>query len=96
MGVALAPRILLGRKEVTAVDGAALSQKGVVPGKDYQWIEVIAVLKAITDLHWFMVIKMDTEEIFAAWCSRSTLILALIGLLMTTVAAAVDCGLIGE
>ena len=87
-GAALALRIPLSRKEVPAVM-AVLGQEGVVQGKDYRGSDVVAVLKPIPDSPWFMVAKVDTEEIFAAWRSRSTLILAVIGLLVTTVAAAV-------
>ncbi|MCC9000220.1 MAG: PAS domain-containing protein, partial [Candidatus Contendobacter sp.] len=85
---ALALRIPLSREEVPAVM-AMLGQEGAVRGKDYRGVDVVAVLKAIPDSPWFMVAKMDTEEIFAAWRSRATLILALIGLLMTTIAAVV-------
>ncbi|MBL8249476.1 MAG: cache domain-containing protein, partial [Candidatus Competibacter sp.] len=87
-GAALALRIPLSRKEVPAVM-AVLGQEGVVQGKDYRGSDVVAVLKPIPDSPWFMVAKVDTEEIFAAWRSRSTLILAVIGLLVTTAAAAV-------
>ena len=87
-GTALALRIPLSRKEVPAVM-AVLGQEGVVQGKDYRGVDVVAVLKAIPDSPWFMVAKVDTEEVFSVWRVRSLLILALIGLLVTTVAAAV-------
>lgn len=66
---------------------AVLGQEGVVQGKDYHGSDVVSVLKPIPDSPWFMVAKVDTEEIFAAWRSRSTLILTVIGLLVTIVAA---------
>lgn len=85
---ALALRTPLSRQEVPAVQ-AVLGREGVMQGVDYRGIEVVAVLKAIPDSPWFMVTKVDTEEVFAAWRSSSMLILGLIGLLITTVAAAV-------
>jgi signal transduction histidine kinase/PAS domain-containing protein len=85
---ALALRIPLSQKEAPAVM-AALGRQGVVKGKDYRGVDVVAVLKAIPDSPWFMVAKVDTEEIFSAWRLHSTLILIVIGLLVTTAATAV-------
>ncbi|MBK8538035.1 MAG: PAS domain-containing protein [Candidatus Competibacteraceae bacterium] len=92
---ALALRISLSQKELPAVR-AVLGQEGVVQNKDYRGVDVVVVLKAIPDSLWFMVAKVDAEEIFAAWRTRSTFILLLIGLLMTTVATAVGWTLQGN
>lgn len=87
-GTALALRIPLSQKETPAVM-AVLGQEGVVQGKDYRGVDVVAVLKAIPGSPWFMVAKVDAEEIFSAWRLRSMLILTVIVLLVTTVATAV-------
>ncbi len=86
---ALVLRIPLRKTEVPAVQ-AVLGKEGVMKnGVDYRGIPVVAVLKAIPDSPWFMIAKVDTKEVFADWRARATLILGLIGLLITTVIAAI-------
>ncbi|MEW6368084.1 MAG: PAS domain S-box protein [Acidobacteriota bacterium] len=74
---ALKLRIPSSQTEVPAVM-AVLGKEGVVEGKDYRGVEVLAALKAVPDSPWFVVAKVDAAEAFAAWRSRSVLILALI------------------
>ena len=74
---ALKLRIPLSQKNVPAVM-AVLGKEGVVQGKDYRGVEVLSALKAVPDSSWFMVAKVDKEEAFAKWYSRSLLILSLI------------------
>jgi PAS domain S-box-containing protein len=74
---ALKLRIPLSQKDVPAVM-AVLGKEGVVQGKDYRGVEVLSALKAVPDSSWFMVAKVDKEEAFAKWYSRSLLILSLI------------------
>jgi PAS domain S-box-containing protein len=62
-----------------AVEG----RQGAAIGIDYRGIEVVSVLIPVPDSPWFMVAKVDAEEVFAPWRSRAVLI---IGLLACTLA----------
>lgn len=86
---ALALRIPLSQKEVPAVR-AALGWEGLVQaGTDYRGVRVLAFTMTVPDSPWSIIAKIDAEEIFSAWRMGFLLILALFGLLVTTVAAAV-------
>jgi two-component system cell cycle sensor histidine kinase/response regulator CckA len=74
---ALKLQIPLNRTDVPAVM-AVLGRQGVVRGKDYRGIEVVAVLLPIPDSPWFMVAKVDAAEANADWRLRSVLLLALL------------------
>ncbi len=76
-GTALKLRIPVSQTDVPAVM-AVLGKEGVVEGRDYRGVEVVSVLRAIPSSPWFMVAKVDTAEAFAAWRSRSALILLLL------------------
>ena len=80
-------RIPLSRKDVAAVM-AVRGRVGVVRGNDYRGVKVFSALQPIPDSPWFMVAKVDVEEILAAWRSRSILILALTILLVLVAVAA--------
>jgi PAS domain S-box-containing protein len=67
----------LSRTEMPAVM-AILGEKGFVRGTDYRGVEVAAFLLPITDSPWFIVAKVDSEEVFADWRFRSVLILGLL------------------
>lgn len=86
---ALALRIDSSRTEVPAIKIAILGQAGVVQGKDYRGTEVVAVLAAIPNSPWFMVSKIDSEEVFAPWRLRALGILILIGSLIIAIVSAV-------
>jgi PAS domain S-box-containing protein len=49
---------------------AVLGWKGVVYGTDYRKKSVIAAIKAVPDTAWFLVAKVDTEEIYAPLRAR--------------------------
>ena len=83
---ALKLRIPLSRADLPAAMAVA-GKKGVVEGKDYRGVEVVAAILPIPDSPWFIVAKMDASEAFSVWRFRSFMILALIlgavGLVMT-------------
>ena len=61
----------------------ALSGKtGLVEGTDYSGARVVSVLMPVPGSPWFMVAKVEAEEVFAEWRQRARLIL-LLGLGMT-------------
>ena len=49
---------------------AVLGWKGVVYGIDYRKKSVLAAIKAVPDTTWFLVAKVDTEEIYAPLTAR--------------------------
>jgi PAS domain S-box-containing protein len=50
--------------EIPAVQ-AVLGKTGIYEGLDYRGVPVLAVLKALPDTQWYMVAKIDLEEIYA-------------------------------
>ena len=84
---ALKLRIPLSRQEVPAVM-AVLGKEGVVEGRDYRGVEVLAALKHIPDSPWYMVTKIDTSEALSAWFFQAGIIVASVaGLLVAALAA---------
>jgi PAS domain S-box-containing protein len=78
-GAALSLRIPLDREDVAAVKAAA-GREGVVQGKDYRGVDVLAALRAVPDSPWYLVSKMDIVEMLADWPARSILIVSLVTL----------------
>lgn len=76
-GTALNLRISQSRTDLPAVM-AVKGEKGFVLGKDYRGSDVAAVILPIPESPWFMVSKIDAEEAFADWRSRSFLLLVMI------------------
>lgn len=85
---ALKLRLPLSQTDVPAVM-AVLGREGVTYGHDYRGVEVVSVLKAISDSAWFMVAKEDATEIFAFWRVNASLILALLFGVLALAAAGV-------
>lgn len=76
-GSALMLRIPLNQTDVPAVM-AVTGTTGVVRGKDYRGVEVLAAIFPIPDSPWFIIAKEDTDEILADWERESSLIVGLI------------------
>ncbi|MBN2105146.1 PAS domain S-box protein [bacterium] len=74
---ALKLRIPVSRAEFPSAM-AVQGQTGIVEGKDYRGIDVLAAVLPVPDSPWFIVSKMDADEAFADWHFRSLLILLLI------------------
>ncbi len=72
---ALELRIPLSQQDVPAVM-AAMGTEGVVEGKDYRGVEVLAALKYIPDSPWHLVSKIDISEALAAWQYPARMIMA--------------------
>jgi two-component system cell cycle sensor histidine kinase/response regulator CckA len=72
---ALKLKIPLSQQEVPAVM-AVLGKEGIVEGKDYRGVEVLAALQHIPDSPWYIVTKIDTSEALLAWRARSGFIIA--------------------
>ena len=72
---ALGVRVPLSRRDYPAVQ-AVLGANGVVAGQDYRGVPVIAAVRAVPGLPWFLIAKMDTNEIEAP-IRRRTIVLLL-------------------
>ncbi|MBI4827344.1 MAG: PAS domain S-box protein [Nitrospinae bacterium] len=84
---ALNLRIPLSRVDLPAVM-AVMGIQGIVRGRDYRGVEVLAALEPVPETPWFMAAKVDAEEVFAEWRKHASLILALTALIVSFVAAA--------
>ncbi|MGA7677499.1 MAG: PAS domain S-box protein [Dehalococcoidia bacterium] len=83
---ALKLRVPLSQPEVLAVM-AVLGKEGVVEGKDYRGVKVLAALKHVPDSPWYMVAEIDTSEALSVWRLRSGMIIASVaGLLAAALA----------
>ncbi|MFA7008964.1 MAG: PAS domain S-box protein [Elusimicrobiales bacterium] len=85
----LAARFPLSRTELPAVQ-AVLGRTGPVEGTDYRGVPVIANARPVPDTPWFLVVKVDSDEILSElrYRGRIILILVLLGILMTAGSAA--------
>jgi PAS domain S-box-containing protein len=81
---ALNLRIPLERKDILEVK-AVLDIKGVVEGRDYRGEHVVGVVCAVPDSPWFLVARMDMEEVNAPLRERLWLMIVLVGALLVGV-----------
>jgi PAS domain S-box-containing protein len=63
-GTALSLRVPLARTDVPAVQ-AVMGRQGLFRGKDYRGVEVLADLRPVAGSPWFLVAKVDADEILA-------------------------------
>ena len=85
-GTAFRLRIPLSRLDLPAAQ-AVQGFEGMFEGRDYRNIPVVSFTRAIPDSPWFLIVKMDTQEAFAAWRFRAKLTLAFfIGLIVALIA----------
>ncbi len=73
---ALKLRIPVSRSDLPAAM-AVSGKKGIVEGKDYRGVKVLAAVLPVPDSPWFMISKMDFAEAFSDWHFRSALIVVL-------------------
>jgi len=76
-GSALNLTIPLTQSDVPAVM-AVLGTTGAFAGRDYRGTAVISVLEPVPGSPWFIVAKVDRDEAFASWRSRSLLIIVVV------------------
>jgi PAS domain S-box-containing protein len=82
-GTALALRLPITQTNTPAVL-AVLGREGTLEGLDYRGEPVLAVSRGVPGTSWFLVAKVDQEEVFAPWRTRSRLILLMIAGLIAT------------
>ena len=85
---ALKLRIPITQEDLPAAM-AALGKEGIVEGKDYRQVEVLASVNKIPDTPWFMVTKVDADEIFEPVQAFINQIILLSILLIITVAGVI-------
>lgn len=73
--------ISLKQKTLPAA-AAVLNTEGVTEGVDYRGIEVLASLHKIKGTNWFLVTKIDLDEIYEPLWQRTILIIAFVSLLL--------------
>jgi PAS domain S-box-containing protein len=83
---ALALRFPISETHLPAVM-AAQGMTGVAEGIDYRGIPVIAALRAIPESPWFMVAKVDEEEIYASVRERFWMMVIIMSLLIISAGA---------
>ncbi len=85
---ALNLKIPLSQVDVVAVKGA-LGKSGIIEGKDYRGIDVFAELQPITGTEWYMVSKIDKDELYSELYYRAgvILIIVLISILLISLTA---------
>lgn len=66
---------------------AVLGRQGIFAGKNYQGVEVISDLLPIPETPWFLVVQVDSEEIFAEARSRAILISLIVALFVLLAAS---------
>ena len=86
-GTALKFRIPLSHADLPAAM-AIKGVTGIVQGKDYRGVDVIAAILPVPESPWFMVSKVDTTEAFAEWRFRSIMIAVFVLGALALVAAA--------
>ncbi|MBI5577953.1 MAG: PAS domain S-box protein [Deltaproteobacteria bacterium] len=84
---AISLRMPLTRTDLPGVQ-AVLGKQGKFEGQDYRGVEVVADLRPIPGSSWFMVAKMDAEEIFAEARYRASVIAVIVGSYILLAAAA--------
>jgi PAS domain S-box-containing protein len=78
---ALNLRISLENTNVVAVK-AVLGQKGIIEGRDYRGVPVIAAVRAVPGSPWFMVAREDVAEVFAPLRERLWQLIFTLGVLI--------------
>ena len=79
---ALNLRRSLDQKELPAVQ-AVLGRQGVMEGRDYRGVPVIADVRAVPDSPWFLVSRMDISEVDEPMREKLWMMVALVGALLT-------------
>ena len=72
----------LDQKDLPAAQ-AVLGRQGIMEGRDYRGVPVIADLRAVPDSPWFLVSRMDISEVDQPMREKLWMMVALVGALLT-------------
>jgi signal transduction histidine kinase len=81
LNAALAFRTPLGNRQLPAAR-AVLGETGIMQGKDYRGVTVVAALRRVSDSPWFLVAKVDQAEANEPIQGQLWQVIATIGLLL--------------
>ena len=85
---ALSFTIPLTRRDVPGVH-AVLGYRGITEGRDYRGVEVLADIRSVPNTPWFMLAKVDREEIFSELSFRIVVIITFVVILIILAGGAV-------
>jgi PAS domain S-box-containing protein len=68
---------------------AVLGQEGIIEGVDYRGVPVIGEVRAVPDSPWFLVARMDMEEVYSSLRERLWLMAVLVGALLVGAGASI-------
>lgn len=85
---ALNLRIPLESRDVPAVR-AILGQEGIVEGPDYRGVPVIAYVREVPDSPWFLVARMDRDEVYGPLRERLWIVIILAAALLAAAGAVI-------
>lgn len=74
-------RIPISRQEIPAVMALA-GKEGIVEGRDYRGVPVLAVIKKVPDSPWFLIAKVDKDELYAPARNEAVFVTSMIFLLL--------------
>lgn len=77
-------KVPMSRSDMLAVQ-AVSGKHGASRGKDYRAVDVMADIHPVPETAWFLVVKVDTEEILAEARYRGVVILLLVALVIVVV-----------
>lgn len=78
---ALNLHISLDQKDLPAAQ-AILGRKGIMEGRDYRGVPVIADMRPVPDTPWFLVSRMDISEVYEPAREKLWMMIALVGALL--------------
>ena len=78
---ALRLRRSLDQKELPAAQ-AVLGRQGIMEGRDYRGVPVIADVRAVPGAPWFLVSRMDISEVYEPMREKLWMMIALVGALL--------------
>jgi two-component system cell cycle sensor histidine kinase/response regulator CckA len=81
---ALKLTIPMSRKDVPAIQ-AVLGNYGRFEGNDYRNVRVLSDIRRVEGTSWYMIAKIDTEEVYSSIAYRAILIIAIILTLISSV-----------
>jgi PAS domain S-box-containing protein len=92
-GAPLALRKSINRTDAPAAM-AARGHIGTVEGLDYRGVAVLAAMRGVPDTPWYMVAKVDQDEVYAAYHRHARLVWG--GMALFTVASVLGVALLGR